>query len=288
MIVDFLRGNATASPVGLFVICRFLSGQKHGLLESELARALQELRRSDSDDSSGVLTASLAVGRGLGLLERDGRPPRWRLSATGAGHLKDKLADWTTFRAELAHQVATGVLAEEEYRSGPPDLVLGLAWFLQSDPLDPPSMDWTVETEARARKIGLQALDTAEQWRAFRRWAVGLGMARRSGRAQLSRLIPDTSTAIADQFGSLPSDASAREWLTALRARLPVLGDSETLKFLPKGPKWDSLPGGVALGLLKLESAGLLSLKSSDDASDVIVVGLGDVQRQVGRVVVEA
>lgn len=287
--MDFLRGNATASPVGLFLICRFLSGQKQGLRESDLAQALQELRKSDSDDSSGVLTASLAVGRGLGLLEREGRPPRWRLSSAGARHLKGKLADWTAFRAELAHQVATGALAEEKYRNGPPDLVLGLAWFLQSDPLDPPSMDWTVGTEARAREIGLQALDTAEQWRAFQRWAVGLGMARRSGRAgNLSRLIPDASTAIADQFGSLPRDAAAREWLAALRARLPVLGDSETLKFLPKGPKWDSLPGGVALGLLKLESAGLLSLKSSDDASDVIVVGLGEVKRQVGRVVVEA
>lgn len=287
--MDFLRGNATASPVGLFVICRFLSGQKQGFLESELARALQELRRSDSDDSSGVLTASLAVGRGLGLLERDGRPARWRLSSAGAGHLKDKLADWTAFRAELAHQVATGVLAEEEYRQGPPDLVMGLTWFLQSDPLDPPSMEWTVGTEARARKIGLQALDTVEQWRAFQRWAVALGMARRSGRAaSLSRLIPDASTAIADQFGSLPRDAGAREWLAALRARVPVFGDSETLKFLPKGPEWETLPGGVALGLLKLEKSGMLSLKSSDDASDVIVVGLGDVQRQVGRIAVEA
>jgi len=71
----------------------------------------------------------------------------------------------------------------------------------------------------------------------------------------------------------------------ALRKRLPLLGATTLLEQLPKGgPTWAAVPPGVVIGLLKLEKASVLSLESSDDASDVVVLGLGTSTRQVGRI----
>jgi hypothetical protein len=98
-------------------------------------------------------------------------------------------------------------------------------------------------------------------------------------------LIPDASTAIIDQLPLLPATASATEWLAVLRKRVPVLGAATLLEQLPKGGRtWDELPPGLVVGLLKLEKAGVLSLEPSDDASDVIALGLGTSMRQVGRI----
>jgi hypothetical protein len=102
-------------------------------------------------------------------------------------------------------------------------------------------------------------------------------------------LIPDASTAIADQLDNLPAAGTAREWLTALQNRLPVAGARLLIDHLPRGgDTWSELPPGVMMGLLKLEAAGVVALESSDDARDVIAVGLGTSVKQVGRISVRS
>jgi hypothetical protein len=112
-----------------------------------------------------------------------------------------------------------------------------------------------------------------------------MGLARISDTAKT--ILPDASTAIADQLPYLPKAASAAEWLGALRERLPILGGASMLEQLPSGGNaWADVPPGLVLGLFKLEAGGILSLESSDDAAHVVALGLGQSTRQVGRIVV--
>jgi hypothetical protein len=192
---------------------------------------------------------------------------------------------WPWFRGELLRRIAAHGLLQLETEGSAPDLVLGLTWFLQNNPLEPIPTAWGVGPEPLVQSLNFQALARSEQWRPFQRWALALGLARRSDQGSARVIMPDASTAIADQLPQLPAAARATDWLSALRMRLPVLGDKRLLDSLPQGgTAWKELPPGVALGLLKLEKSGLLVLEPSDDASDVIAFGLGATSRQVGRI----
>jgi hypothetical protein len=113
-------------------------------------------------------------------------------------------------------------------------------------------------------------------------------LARRTGVGNAKVIIPDPSVAIADLLGDLPPVATAREWLSRLRDRLPVLGSPALTAQLPQGGDlWSDLSPGLALGLLKLEKSGVLVLQPSDDAADVVALSLGTFTRQIGRITVE-
>lgn len=287
--MDYLRGHATASAVGLFVICRYLSSFAEGRVEEDLRRSLQLLRTggSASDESGAVLVSSLAIGEGVGLIARHDASSPWKVDDDLAKGLRAPGDRWPWFRGELLRRITQHGIRELESEGKAPDLVLGFTWFLQLNPLSPLQTDWGTGPERLVNALNFGAVSRSEQWRPFQRWAVALGLARRSDTAAAKVLIPDATTAIADQLPSLPASGSAREWLSALRQRLPLLGAPTLLAALPKGgPTWDELPPGVVLGLLKLEKAGVLSLGPSDDAADVIPVGLGSSRRQVGRIVV--
>jgi hypothetical protein len=288
LTVDYLRGNATASAVGLFVICRYLSAFADGRSEDELGRALQVLRPSgnSADEASSVLSACLAIGDGLGIVGRDSASVPWAVDADLAKELQAEGDQWPWFRGELLRRMTQHGLRELEEDGKAPDLILGLTSFLQLSPLSPLQLSWDAELERRVRALTAEAVSRSEQWRPFQRWALALGLARRFDQGGAKVIIPDASTGIIDQLPFLPSVASAPDWLAALRKRLPVLGATALLQQLPKGgATWDELPAGVVIGLLKLEKAGVLSLESSDDASDVIALGLGTSMRQVGRIV---
>jgi hypothetical protein len=285
--MDYLRGNATANAVGLFVICRYLSAFVHGCPEDELRGALQVLRtsRNPANESGAVLAASLAIGDGLGLIARDNKSAPWTVDLDLARGLQIDGDCWPWFRSELLHRMTQHALAELETTGEAPDLILGLTWFLQNDPLNPLQWSWNAGPEQSVKSLGFDAIRDVEGWRASRRWALALGLARRSDQSSARVLIPDASTAIRDQLPHLPATASAAEWLSALQARVPVLGAQSLLTQLPRGgPTWDNVPRAVALGLLKLEKADILSLEPSDDASNVLVLGLGNSARQVGRI----
>lgn len=285
--MDYLRGNATASAIGIFVVCRYLSAFPDGRSENELGQALQVLRvpSNSPDEASSVLTACLAIGDGLGAVLRENPSAPWMLEADLARRLQGDSDQWPWFRGELLHRMAQHGLGELEKGSEAPDLILGLTSFLQLNPLSPLQLSWDAALERRVRALTSDAVSRSEQWRPFLRWALAIGLARRSDQGSAKVLIPDASTAIIDQLPFLPKVANAPDWLAALRKRLPVLGATTLLQELPKGGvTWDELPPGLIIGLLKLEKAGVLSLEPSDDASNVIALGLGTSTRQVGRI----
>lgn len=281
--MDYLRGNAPASAVGLFVICRHLSRTGEPLLKDELQRSLQVLRSSESQsEASAVLESSLNVGRGLGLVADDEASSTWTVDCEIARRMQGGQIDWPMFRGELAHRVMKHGLTDID--GGVPDLVLGLTWFLQESPLSPLPTDWGAGTERKIRDLGFEAVARSDQWKPFRRWALSLGFARRSDQSNAKVLIPDSSTAIADQLRFLPSVASARDWMTAMQDRIPVTGAAILTDQLPKGASWSSLPQSLEFSLLKLEAAGMLALHPSDDAREILSIGLGPNTRQIGRI----
>lgn len=288
--MDYLRGHAAASAIGLFVICRHLSTFAQGRSEEELRRSLQLLRSgSNSSEAAAVLTATLAIGDGLGIIGRETASSPWKVDNDLTKHLQGDGDGWPWFRGELLRRMSQQGVNELESDGKTADLILGLTWFMQLDPLSPVQTDWAKGPEPLVDAITFDAVSRSEQWRPFLRWAVALGLARRSETGVAKVIFPDATTAITDQLPSLPASGSAREWLSSLRERLPILGSPALLGALPKGgPAWAELPPGVVLGLLKLEKAGVVSLESSDDASDVISVGLGSSARQVGRITVRS
>lgn len=282
--MDYLRGNATASATGLFVICRHLAEYPNGRKEDDLRKALQLLRLGAGtvDEPAAVLTATLAVGEGLGILLKDSSA--WLVEKPIAELTKASDDSWATFRGALLHRIATHGVSPVSSDGKTPDLVLGLTWLMQLDPLRPVAADWTKGPEPLVTKLGLEAISRSEQWRPFVRWAVALGVARRCDASTPKVVIPDASTAIRDQLPALPKSAPAREWLSSLRERLPVLGARSLTGQLPRGHDWDEVPTAVVLGLLKLEQIGLLDLRPSDDATDVLAIGLGVTRRQIGGI----
>lgn len=286
MSLNFLRTNATASATGLFVICRHLTRYDEGRHEDDLHRALQLLRTNPSaTDVAAVLSASLAIGGGLAVLRKAG--PCWHVDDDIAVLIRKESGAWPRFRGELLHRISN-LGANMSDQGAAPDLVRGLTWLMQLSPLSPIETNWARGPEPQVTSLALDAVERSEQWRPFTRWAVALGLARIADSATPKVLLPDATTAIEDQLTALPQAASARDWLTALRTRLAILGAPSLTSQLPRGPEWDELPPAVVLGLLKLEKSGRVILEASDDAATVVPVGLGSAKRQVGIIKVGA
>ena len=263
-----------------------LPSSPNGRKDDELRRALQLLRGGpgSSDEPGAVLTATLAVGDGLGVLSKDSSTSTWKVEESMAELANASDDSWAAFRGELLHRIASHGVSPASGDGKTPDLVLGLTWFMQLNPLSPVAADWSKGPEPLVEELGLEAVSRSEQWRPFVRWAITLGLARRSDSSTPKVVIPDASTAICDQLPALPKSATIREWLSSLRERLPILGAPSLTAQLPQGRVWDEVPAAVVLGLLKLEKMGALVLQPSDDASDVMSIGLGVAPRQIGRI----
>lgn len=283
MRVDYLRGNLTASATGLFVICSHLARYTGGCTEEDLRHSLQ-LLRTGAEDSGPILAASLVVGEGLGLMRCDHATSAWAVDPLVGSLLEGTNDPWPVFRGELLRVISDHALGALSARTKVPDLAGALTLLMQSDPLSPLAEDWGKGPEAFFEELGFSVVANSTQWNAFKRWATSLGLARRANSTKPGVVVPDASTAIADQLGALPVSGSARDWLAALRDRLPILGSVALTSQLPQGRVWNEVPPAVVLGLLKLEHGGLLDLEPSDDASDVISVGLGATSRQIGRI----
>ncbi|WP_342660845.1 hypothetical protein Rruber_01404 [Rhodococcus ruber] len=287
--MEYLRGNATASATGLFVICRHLSAVGEPQTDKDLQRALQPLRSQSADgDASSVLSSSLKVGEGVGIIQWESDSGNWSASPDIGQNLRDREESWPWFRGELLHRINRHAVQELTDGGKAPDLAVGLTWLMQLNPLEPMPSAWRSGPEDHFNALGWSAIQRSEQWLPFRRWAVALGLARVSDVGKAKVVIPDATTAITDQLSHLPSAGNAKEWLNVLQIRLPIFGASKLLGQLPRGgTAWSQLPAAVSLGLLKLESAGILNLQPSDDAADIVTIGLDAVGRQVGRITVE-
>ncbi len=279
--MNYLSGNTTASATGLFVIFRHLARYDRGRTEEDLRRSLQ-LLRTGAEDSGPILTASLVVGEALELLQRDNATSAWIADPLVISLLESTSEPWPVFRGELLRKMSQHALGALSAGATVPDLVGALTFLMQSDPLSPLAEDWGKGPEALFVGLGLSNVVNPTQWNAFKRWATSLGLARRATKPGV--IVPDASMAIADQLDSLPASNSARDWLAALRDRLPILGSVALTAQLPECRAWNEVPHAVVLGLLKLERRGLLELKPADDASDVISLVLGTTSRQVGSI----
>jgi hypothetical protein len=98
-------------------------------------------------------------------------------------------------------------------------------------------------------------------------------------------LFIDPTQAITDVLDEMPRQASAAMWLTQLYAMIPILGHPRLLSVLPTGNTIETGPSAaVALALFKLERAGRLALVQADDASDAVVLNLGDRSRRIAQI----
>lgn len=294
--MEYLRGNATASASAVFVICRHLNKVGGACPPADLRNALQPLQsHRDEDDpkkaASDGLAASLKVGQGIGLVKETASG--WTLDpATATGLTAAEGDGWSWFRAHLLSRINAEAMASLT-KEKPADLVLGLAWFLQQNPMKPFGTAWGTGAETSFKSLvhkdgsEVKAVETPEQWRSFMRWAIALGLARSVETGDKKVFIGDASTAIAGQFASLPSSGRAEEWLAQLAEQLPIFGSRTLLETLPEPRSgWADIAPAVTLGLLKLEKAGALKMGSADDGRGVVAIGLGTNLRQIGRITI--
>jgi hypothetical protein len=292
--VDYLKGTATASATALFVLCRHLSKVDEARTKDELRAALQPLRsgRSDHADEPGgtgdALESSLKIGAGIGVLQEGARGSGWIVDPALHDSLQDASIDgWAWFRAELLRRINQNAMATIADKEQAPDLVLGMAWFLQQNPLTPLGTAWNGGAEEALEALNLRAVVGTAQWRAFLRWSIALGLARNVEAGRVKVCVADASTAIADQFPALPVSGRAQDWLGLLTKQLPIFGSPELLAALPqRRVPWLALPPAVSLGLLKLEKAGAIKMEPADDGRGIVAIGLGANSRQVGIITV--
>lgn len=295
--MEYLKGTANASAGAVHLICRHLAQVGAPLSGNEIRSALRPLpeqRLADEQPkNSDLLASSLKVAAGIGVIREQTNAvwtvdPEIALGLKAAG--KDEIA-W--FRSQLVRRInaeAMSALAKKEKAA---DLVLGMAWFLQQDPLKPLGTLFGNGAEASIGRLAhtdgtlVKAVETQEQWRSFVRWILALGLARNVDVPGSKVIVADASTAIADSLGQLPASDRAEAWLTELRNQLPIFGAKSLLAALP-APRagWNEIPLAVSLGLLKLEKRGVLKMEPADDGRGVVTVGIGSSARQVGIITV--
>lgn len=296
--MDYLKQHNLASVPALLVISRYLATQPAGVEENELQRMLQpevmaEKRRvsSAADDPSNVLTSSLSVGEDFALFEseRSGRGRRlWRLNHSvreEVGRLPS--ANSRRFRSLVLRLLSARALQEARVGKTPSDVALALSWVLLRDPLDPLSANWNKGPEAAFEDAGMHpAVDSAEQWRAFRRWARALGIATvAQGNGQEAYLLVDPTRALLDVLERLPQHERAEQWFRQVHEILPVLGHPILVSALPKGSaRPQGIPASLALAAQKLKRQGVLHLDPSADASEAAVLRIGSQSWRIGEV----
>lgn len=291
--MEYLKGNANASAGAVHVICRHLTRLGRPVSGAELRHGLRPLpeHRAEDEQAKGTdaLASSLKVAVGIGVVLEDANSV-WSVDPAIAEALKaarDSDIGW--FRAELLRRINSEAMTALANNEKAADLVLGMTWFLQQDPLKPLGSQFGNGAERTLGELAhtdgtlVHAVENQEQWRSFQRWIFALGLARNVDVPGVKVVVADASTAIADSLGHLPANERADEWLTELRRHLPIFGASSLMAALPT-PRagWNDIPLAVSLGLLKLERQGVLTMESADDGRGVIMIGLGGSARQVG------
>lgn len=291
--MEYLKGIANASAGAVHLICRHLSRVGGPVPGDDLRRAVRPLPDHRAYDEQAkdtdALASSLQVAVGIGMV-LEAADSAWAVDPVIAGGLEaagDRGTEW--FRGELLRRINAEAMMALARREKAADLVLGMAWLLQQDPLNPLGSNFGSDAEktlgalAHADGTLVHAVENQEQWRSFRRWIFALGLARNVEVSGTKVVVADASTAIADSLGNLPAGGRAESWLAELRRHLPIFGASSLLAALPT-PRmgWHEIPPAVSLGLLKLEKRGVLRMESADDGRGVVTVGFGKTMRQVG------
>lgn len=296
--MDYLKQHNAASTPALRVIARYLASRAEGQSASDLQKALQPIALKQEQNTplesrggaAASLTASLAVGTDLGLLEAQGatRDRRvWSLRENMRAQVNAAAADSRAFRSLLLRCLGEKAMRDLDGGDLPSDVTLALAWLLRQDPLAPFPAIWGDGPEGAFVHAKADTLvNSPEQWRAFKRWACALGLARQADMGkQKDYLLIDPTHALNDVLHAMPSKAPADQWFRRLYSILPVLGEPRLIAALPSaGDQTRNVPASIALALQKLERAGRLRLVASSDASMPLVLRLGRGERRISEV----
>jgi hypothetical protein len=225
--------------------------------------------------AENAFLASLLVGRDIGLLAAVDDSGPWSL---GPRLQQDAVGDHRTFRRAVREALLTKAVDDALAGRQPADVAIGLTWLCSLDPMRPPAWGWSGSngTEQVVRNTGQldQVISNSTQWRAFRRWAIDLGVAVANspprGAAQV--LVPDPTTAVSETLHRLPQRATAPEFIAALRLHLPII-DTGQLESVARALGVKYARGDATIGpsishaLLRLQRREVLSLITTDDAS---------------------
>ncbi|MGA5205212.1 protein DpdG [Streptomyces variegatus] len=296
--MDYLKQHNAASAPALLVIARYLASRAEGQSTSDLQKALhptalkqeQRIPPQGRGGAAASLTASLAVGMELGLLEAHGatRDRRvWSLQDSMRARINAAAADSRTFRSLLLRCMGEKAMRDLDGGDRPSDVTLALTWLLRQDPLAPFPTVWGDGPEAAFRQAKADTLvNNPEQWRAFMRWARALGLAQLADRGgPKPHLLIDPTHALSDVLHAMPSQTPADHWFRRLYSILPILGEPRLIASLPSaGSSTADIPGSIAVAMLKLERIGRLRLVASSDARDAVVLRLGRREQRISEV----
>jgi hypothetical protein len=288
-MTDYLRGYAAASVPGIRLVCKHVLANGPATT-SEIRDALRPTDLMPGAEGEGAtLPASLEVAKDIELLTNDGgkRDPVWspgsRLETLDFA--QDVLQTAYAFRPVILQSVSKTALKLTSDEQRPSDVSVAMTWVLSRDPLRPLRWDYGgLESTLKAEGMS-DVIDTAEQWRSFRRWftALGLGTALRAPRNR-TMLSVSTASAICGAGIQTQGPMPARDFISSLLGTVPILGHPSLLSQLPPVAKrgWGGVVSpAVAQGLLELEAMNSLRMLPGDDSEAVVGLVVGGESRAV-------
>ncbi|WDZ84712.1 hypothetical protein [Micromonospora cathayae] len=284
--MNFLTTHLLASVPAMRVIFDYLASSPQPATTDKIRADLKALD-ADADrpasNQSDVVTASLRIGRYLDLFTSDPatRPERWSIAPEATDV---KSADAAQFSGAVLRQLC--MRAHEAASTGQevPDLALALTWFLDQDPAKALDWDWNDRPENEFGHYRVKTLIiNANQWRAFRRWTLALGLAvRLKGKAR-EALAADPSVAIAHVLYLL-DDGPAERWFDRLFEVLPVLGREQLRQPLPYRNEHGGVSPAVALAVRKLALRKFIETTPMDDSPQTVTLRVAGASWTIGAV----
>lgn len=289
-----------ALPGAAFVLVRFLLRVGGSAPRPRVVAALHPFSSdtepgNTSDTKQGNVNDTVTVLKALGLL--DETEETLRITDRLAQHLEEPLTRAvfdTALRREVHAVDRDGDPWDDTSAVGGRDAGRALSWFLSQPALAAPmTFDGPPERSADLRQradLGgaadaVLAFENDVRFGAFRRWAVGLGLATpvraRSQSGQIvTYLEPVPTAAIAAELAlSVRSRVPVSDLLSELRTTMPYLPGGVTAERLEArtGAPLDAavqrgrLHTSLGEALLTLEARGLLTLDALADAEGVIL-----------------
>lgn len=269
--MNYLSGAETQANVAvLWVVSRWLARVE----ESSFDALVSSLRPAAVvTGAENAFRASLLVGRHIGVLHALDESGPWSL---GSRMPEGAVSDHRSFRRAVREALLTQAVDDVAVGEPPADVAIGLTWLCSLDPVSPPAWAWDGDTELAVRMAGLdRVINNNTQWRAFRRWAVKLGLAVANDppRGAARVLVPDPTAAVAETLARFPARATAPDFLATLAVHLPIIdtGALETvasaLGVSYAARREATIGPSLAHALQRLDRRGVLSLTKAADAS---------------------
>lgn len=239
---------------------------------------------ADGDAASLTLPSTLAVGRSIGVLNRQ---------SGGVVRIADDFGKFldSTGRPEqalrrwiLAEANASEGLYADEDTTRSRDLSRALTWFLMQDPTGPP-LAWTarlpansVEERQARYPMRLQPFENQTRWQAFGRWATYLGFARRrrvrvAAATSVWGLTPDLYIPAQEALPARARSGDSRplvEVLADIGDSVPVASGGTAHRALTAELQSSFAPRvapTLAQALLRLDEEGVIKLREIPDYS---------------------